>query len=119
MTRTLLVALSVLGLTIAAPPLVGRAQKAAAKSATAAGTVKSVTTQSLIIASGGKDMTFTVDGTTKFVGKGLSTKSAKGKIMATDAVGADDKVRVTYHDMGGGVMHAASVRITEKRAAKK
>ena len=116
MTRMFLVALSVLGLTMAAPPLL--AQKAAAKAATAAGTVKSVTTQSLIIASGGKDMTFTVDGTTKFVGRGLSTKSAKGKIMATDAVGADDKVSVEYHEMGG-VMHASTVRITEKRAAKK
>ena len=64
-------------------------------------------------------MTFTIDGATKFVGKGLSTQSAKGKIMATDAVGADDQVRVTYHDMGGGVMHAASVRVTDKRAARK
>jgi hypothetical protein len=119
MTRMILVALSILGLSIAAQPVALHAQKAAAKAATAAGTVKTVTTQSLVIASGGKDMTFTIDGTTKFVGKGLSTQSAKGKIMATDAVGADDKVRVTYHDMGGGVMHAASVRVTEKRMAAK
>jgi hypothetical protein len=119
MTRMILVALSVLGWSLAAQPVAVHAQQTAAKSVTAAGTVKTVTTQSLIIVSGGKDMTFTIDGTTKFVGKGLSTQSAKGKIMATDAVGADDKVRVTYHDMGGGVMHAASVRVTDKRAAAK
>ena len=119
MTRFVLVALSVLGLSLAAPPAVLHAQKAAAKSATAGGTVRTVTTQSIVIVSGGKDMTFTIDGTTKFVGKGLSTQTARNKIMATDAVGAGDKVRVTYHDMGGGVMHAASVRITDKRAAGK
>jgi hypothetical protein len=113
MTRTFLVALSMLASTIVLPQP-ARAQAAAAKSATAAGTVKSVTTQSLVVVSGGKDMTFTIDGTTKFIGKGLSTTSARGKIMATDAVGVDDQVRVTYQDMRG-TRHAASVRITEKR----
>lgn len=119
MTRTILVALSVLGLSIAIQPVTVHAQKAAAKAVTAAGLVKSVTTESLVVASGGKDMTFTVDGTTQFVGKGLSTKSAKGKIMATDAVAASDYVRVTYHDMGGGVLHAATVRVTAKAPGKK
>jgi predicted lipoprotein with Yx(FWY)xxD motif len=102
----LIVALSVIAL--AAPP----------KAMTAAGTVKSVTTESLVVASGGKDMTFKIDGTTKFVAKGLSTKSAKGKIMATDAVAPGDLVRVTYHDMSGGVLHAASVRVSAKGGAK-
>ena len=112
MTRMFFVALTVLGLSIATHPVALHAQKA--KAMTAAGTVKSVTTEALTIASGGKDMTFKVDGTTKFVGKGLGTKSAKGKLMATDAVAMSDVVRVTYHDMGGGVMHAASVRVTSK-----
>ena len=111
MKRMILVALSVLGLSIAVQPI---AVLAAAKAMTAAGTAKSVTTESLVISSAGKDMTFKVDGTTKFVAKGLSTKAAKGKLMATDAVAAGDMVRVTYHDMGGGVMHAASVRVTTK-----
>ena len=62
------------------------------------------------------DLTFTVDGTTKFTAKGLSTKSAKNKIMATDAVRGGDAVRVTYHDLGG-VLHAASVRVTAKAGA--
>ena len=114
MTRMFFVALSVLGLSIAAHPVALHAQKASAKAMTAAGTVKSVTTEALTVVSGGKDMTFKIDGTTKFVGKGLGTKSAKGKLMATDAVAMSDAVRVTYHDMGGGVMHAASVRITAK-----
>jgi hypothetical protein len=108
-----LVALSMLASTIM-PPAPTQAQTAAAKSAMATGTVKSVTTQSLVVVSGGKDMTFTVDGTTKFIGKGLSTQSAKNKIMAPDAVRVDDRVRVTYREIGG-TMHAASVRVTDRR----
>ena len=81
------------------------------------GTVKSVTGTALTIASGGKDMTFTVDGSTKFVGKGLGTKARTGKLTAPDAVGTDDAVSVTYHDMGG-TLHAASVRITNKAMKK-
>ena len=114
MKRRILVALSVLGLSIAAQPIALHAQKAAAKAMTVAGTAKSVTTESLVVTSAGKDMTFKVDATTKFVAKGLSTKAAKGKLMATDAVGMNDMVRVTYHDMGGGVLHAATVRVTSK-----
>ena len=36
--------------------------------------------------------------------------------MATDAVATNDMVRVTYHDMGGGVLHAATVRVTKSPA---
>jgi hypothetical protein len=118
MIRTLLAALSILGLSLAAQPAAAPAQKAAAKAATAAGTVTSVTTEALTISSSGKDMTFKIDGTTKFVGKGLSTMSARNKIMATDVLGANDTVRVTYHDTGGGVLHAASVRVTHKSGTK-
>jgi hypothetical protein len=110
MTRLSFVALAVLGLSIAVQPVAVHAQKAAAKAMTAAGTVKSVTTEALTISSGGKDLTFKVDGTTKFVGKGLGTKASTGKIMATDAAAVGDHVRVTYHDMGG-TMHAATVRV--------
>ena len=48
------------------------------------------------------------------MGTGLSTKSANGKIMAPDAIPLNDHVRVTYHGMGGGVLHAASVRVAAK-----
>jgi hypothetical protein len=119
MKRLILVALSVLGLCVAAQPISVHAQKAAsAKTMTASGPVKSVSGTSLVVTSGGKDMTFTIDGSTKFVGKGLSTKSAAGKITAPDAVGAGDRVTVSYHDMGG-TMHAANVRITTKALTKK
>ena len=119
MKRMILVALSVLGFAIALPPVPVLAQKGAAKAMTAVGTAKTVTTESLVVSSGGKDMTFKVDGTTKFIGKGLGTKAAKSKMMATDAVAPNDMVRVTYHDMGGGVMHAATVRVDKSMRAKK
>ena len=112
MIRIFSVALALVASIVVLPAAAGA--QTAAKAVTAAGTVKSVTTQALTLVSGGKDMVFTIDGTTKFIGKGLSTKSAKGKIMATDAIGVDDRVRVTYHQ-NGSVLHAASVRITEKR----
>jgi len=120
MKRLLAVALTVLGLSVAAQGLEaqGTTAKTKSKSMTASGMVKSVTGTALTVESGGKDMTFTVDGSTKFVGKGLGTKARSGKLTAPDAVGAGDAVSVTYHDMGG-TMHAASVRITNKAMTKK
>ena len=114
MKRLMLVAISVVGLCVAAQPIAVHAQEkkaAAGKTMSASGTVKSVSGTSLVVASGGKDMTFSIDGTTKFVGKGLSTKSKAGPLTATDAVHMGDSVSVSYHDMGG-TMHAANVRIT-------
>ena len=119
MKRLILVGLTVLGLCVAAQPVAVHAQAkkaAAGKTMSASGTVKSVSGTSLVVASAGKDMTFTLDGSTKFVGKGLGTKARTGKLTAPDAVGAEDSVSVTYHDMGG-TMHAASVRITNKAMA--
>lgn len=125
MKRLLAVALTVLGLSVAAQGLQAqgttttpKAPMMKTKAMTATGTVKSVTGTALTVESGGKDMNFTVDGTTKFVGKGLGTKSKMGKLTAPDAVAMGDAVSVTYHDMGG-TMHAASVRITNKAMMKK
>jgi hypothetical protein len=115
-----LVAIAALTLCVAAPsrPLHAQA-KMAAKTMTAKGTVKSVSGTSLVVTSGGKDMTFTVDTSTSFTGKGLTTKSKGATMPATDAVHEGDTVAVSYHDMGGA-MHAASVRITNsKMPAKK
>jgi hypothetical protein len=112
MTRMLIAVLSVVGVSMVSP-VQARAQTSGGKAVTAAGTVKSVSTESLTITSAGQDLTFKVDGRTKFIAKGLSTKSAKNKIMAPDAVGANDVVRVTYRD-AGGVLRAASVRVTAK-----
>jgi hypothetical protein len=115
MKRLLIVALSVFALCAAQVGL--HAQSKSAKAMSAMGVVKSVSGSSLVVsAKDGKDMTFAIDSSTKFVGKGLSTKSAKGPLTATDAVHDGDQVTVSYHDMGG-TMHAAQVRITAKGAA--
>jgi hypothetical protein len=111
-----IVALSVLALSIAAQPVAVHAQKA--KTMSASGTVKSVSGSQLVVTGGGKDWTFTIDSSTKFVGKGLSTKSKGQPMAATDAVHEGDKVTVSYHDMGG-TMHAANVRITSPALTKK
>jgi hypothetical protein len=125
MKRILIVALSVLALSATQTGLLAQATSGAqgtsgaqakTKTMNATGTVKSVTGDSLVVTTGSKDMTFAVDGTTKFVGKGLGTKAAGGKLTATDAVAANDRVRVAYHDMGG-TMHAATVTVTGKGAA--
>jgi len=88
-----------------------------AKTMTATGTVKTVSGSSVVIAAGGgKEMNFTVDNTTKIIGKGLTTKKTeKGKnLTVTEAVGAGDQVSVTYHDMAG-TMHAAEVKVLNKK----
>jgi hypothetical protein len=105
-----IVALSVLALCVAAQPVALHAQKAA-KTMSASGTVKSVSGAQLVVAGTGKDWTFTLDNTTKFTGKGLTTKSKGQPMAATDAVHEGDRVTVSYHDMGGS-MHAATVRVT-------
>jgi hypothetical protein len=124
MKHLTLVALSVLALSVAVQPIAVHAQsakasKSSSKTMTATGTVKSVAGNSVVVSSGGKDMTFTVDGSTKFTGKGLGTKTKAGggKMSATDAVHDGDMVSVSYHDMGG-TMHAASVRVTSAKAMK-
>ena len=113
MKRLLVVALSVLALCATQPGLQAQGKT---KTMNATGTVKSVAGDSLVVTANGKDMTFAVDGTTKFVGKGLGTKAAGGKLTATDAVAMNDRVRVAYHDMGG-TMHAATVTVTSKGSA--
>jgi len=108
--KRLLVALSVVALCMAP----GLQAQGKAKTMNMNGTVKSVTGNQLVVSGAdGKDMTFAVDGSTKFVGKGLGTKAKSGKLTATDAVAANDHVRVAYHDMGG-TMHAATVTVTSK-----
>jgi hypothetical protein len=86
------------------------------KTMTARGAVKSVAADSLVITANDKDMTFAVDNTTKVVGKGMGTKSNEAKkegkgLTITDVIKAKDNVVVEYHDLGGGKLHAASVRV--------
>jgi hypothetical protein len=118
MKNFLIVTLAVLALCATGPGLQAQGQAPAkAKTMNATGTVKSVSGNSLVVTTTeNKEMTFTVDSSTKFVGKGLGTKASQGKLTATDAVAANAKVRVAYHDMGG-TMHAATVTVTTKAAA--
>lgn len=85
--------------------------KPAAK--TARGTVKSVAANSLTVAGGGKDWTFSIDAKTAVVGTGVGTKTKAmgGKAAITDLVTAGDAVTVSYHEDG---MHAQRVTITAK-----
>ena len=88
------------------------------KTKTVQGKVTAVAGDSLTIAKGSESMTFTVDATTKIVGKGLTTKTnekaaAGEKMTLTDSVGNNDMVTVTYHDTDGK-MHATNVKITQK-----
>jgi hypothetical protein len=92
---------------------------AADKTKTASGKVTAVSGDSLSIMSGSQTMTFAVDATTKVLGKGLGTlaneKKTKGEaFVITDGVANDDVVRVDYHDMGGGKLHAAAVHVVQK-----
>lgn len=84
--------------------------------AEASGTVKSVSATSLVVTSGGKDLTFAIDKDSMVVGPGAGTAAAAagGKAAITDLVGAGDSVTVTYHEMGS-MMHAANVRVTAKK----
>lgn len=80
------------------------------------GVVKTVSGSTLVITVKNKDMTFDVDSSTRIIGRGLGTKSeaarSAGKpLVITDAVHVKDNVQVGYHDMGGGKLHAATVRV--------
>jgi len=80
----------------------------------AAGTVKSVSSSALVVAAkDGRELTFVLDDSTKFVGKGVGDRSKAGRVAATDVIGEGDAVSVAYHDMGS-MLHAATVRITGK-----
>ena len=100
MTRRLLLALSLV--TLCSAPLALYAQ---GKTVRTAGIVKTVSDTSLTItASGGKEMTFTMDSTTRFKGKGLGTKSQEGKLTpgTRDRRGRSRECRLQGH-----VRHAA------------
>jgi hypothetical protein len=109
MTR-ILAPLLVLGLVLVSPTF-------AADTKTAKGTVKTVVADSLTVTdSAGKDWTFAVDTKTKVIATGGSHKTAEtkaaGKTPAiTDVVKTGASVTVKYHELDGGKMHAASVRV--------
>ena len=85
----------------------------AARSAT--GTVKSVTANSLVVTSEGKDSTFAIDQGTVVLGRGAGTAAAPagGRVVITSLVGSGDTVSVSYKVMAG-MMRAMEVRIVSK-----
>jgi len=106
--------------TMAKVPAAGASATAAPAAKTAAGTVKDVSATSLTITDKSKDLTFSVDNSTRVIGKGAGTKAKAGggKIPITDLVASGDQVSVTYHETDGA-MHAASVRVVTKASIKK
>ena len=87
-----------------------------------AGRVTAVAADSFTIQSGSATQVFAVDTTTKIEGKGVGTKAremkAGQKPTLTDLLGEADSVIVDYHDIGGGKLHAAKVRIQVKSFKK-
>jgi hypothetical protein len=81
----------------------------------ATGKVKSVAADSLTITGGGKDWTFSIDPSTKVLGKGAGTKAAAagGRTAITSLVRTGDTVSVSYRE-AGAAMQATSVRVTVK-----
>lgn len=87
------------------------------KTKTAKGTVKTVAADSITVTdAAGKEWTFDVDTKTKVIAAGGSHKTAETKSMGkspliVDVVKVDGKVTIKYHEMEGGKMHAAEVRV--------
>ena len=80
-----------MALLMAAAVTTAAAAQTKPKAMTAQGKVTAVAGDTLTIAKGSESMTFTIDGTTKIVGKGLSTKTnekaaAGQKMTLTDSV---------------------------------
>jgi|RhiMetdeSRZDD1v2_1073273.scaffolds.fasta_scaffold193246_3 hypothetical protein len=88
----------------------GSAPEAAAKIAD--GTVKAVSLSQLTLDSGGKDLTFAINGDTDVLARGATktTKAAGGKTTIADFVHNGDTVSITYHE-SGGTRTASQVRL--------
>lgn len=74
--------------------------KPAAASRNTTGVVKSVSATSLTITADGKDMTFSLDQSTRVVGTGAGTKTAAagGRVAITDLVATGNRVNVAHTD---------------------
>jgi hypothetical protein len=86
------------------------------------GKVTSVSPTSMVISGRAgvvTSFTFSIDGSTKVIGKGAGTAAAAagGKTVITDLVSTGDTVNVSYHKMGE-TMHAAEIRVTAKAPPK-
>ena len=93
------------------------ASYASDKTKDAKGTVKTVAADSVTVTdAAGKDWTFAVDAKTKLIAAGGSHKTAETKAAGkspaiVDVVKTGAKVTVKYHELEGGKMHAAELRV--------
>jgi hypothetical protein len=88
------------------------AWSAAQEKKSSTGTVTAAAADSLTIKAASGDQTFSIDGTTKVVGRGVGSAANKqgGKVAFVDAVKVGARVTVSYH-LVGTTMHAAEVRV--------
>jgi hypothetical protein len=116
MKRVLFVGIPLVALVLAVGPVAAQNQKMTGETKTARGTVTAMSADSITVKVQDKDMKFNVDGKTRVIAAGAGTKSrqAKGRGMTgpalADVVKTGEAVEVRYHDMGGGTLHAASIR---------
>jgi len=99
------------------------AEKAPAKSMTAAGDVTAVVPDSLTVKGKSDSWTFAIDKDTTVVAKGATHKSlalkAEGKNQTLpDFIKVGDNVSVTYKEMGA-TKHASTIRVVQAAAPKK
>jgi len=81
----------------------------------ASGTVRTVTHDSVTIASGDANLTFAIDTKTHLSAKGATkaTKAGGGTLVITDVIGKGDRVNVTYIE-SNGQLTASDVRLLAK-----
>ncbi|HTK28291.1 MAG TPA: DUF5666 domain-containing protein [Vicinamibacterales bacterium] len=83
---------------------------------TARGTVTAMAGDSVTVKVKNQDMKFAVDEKTEVIAPGGGHKEAAAKREGAsgaklgDVIKAGQSVEVSYHDMGGGMLHAASIR---------
>ena len=91
-------------------------QATAQATKTVKGTVSAVAADSVTVKAGTSDMKFGVDNSTKVVAPGAGTqaraaqRAGRAGAKVTDVLKVGQAVEVSYHDMGGGNMHAAEIR---------
>lgn len=83
------------------------------------GRVMAVSPDSVTIKPGNANLTFSIDTSTKVVGKGVGTKTEAMKAankspQVTDLVNEYDSVTVEYEDLGGGKLHAKRIDVRVK-----
>ena len=117
--RRMVLAVSLTAIAVAVLATVAHAQP----TLTARGTVSAITGDTVTVATADKPMTFTVDAKTVVTAEGAGTASrtaeaaGKGGPKLSELLKVGEPVEVSYHDIGGGKLHAASSGACARRAA--